>query len=628
MPEEDTNQNLSDDVSAGAGTGGAGDAGGVSDAGGAFASGDETKAEPYVKKKKRRRRRRKKKKKPAEGKQVPKEEGQISVEPTPAGPTPAEAVKAEGQPPSETGEKKPKKRRRRRKKKKKKPPAEEIAVEEELAPAEEEVAIPEEAVEEIPEEISEELPPEEEVAPMEEAPEEEIVEEIKPTEEEAEKEEEAFLATEGKGKEEKPPEPTEPTPVEAEIPPELPEEISGKAAEEAPAEEKPSTFHLEEKPEGPVGWDQLKEEIKKDYEEPEAEAPSEVPTEAPSAEEAPPTEEKPEEAITEKAAEEKAAEEAIVTPPVEEAKKEAVPKAPEEESERKEVVRIIAKYAISGCIVIAILLGIFIFQIPQRIYGLVRGFIVGEEQVAIPAEEGVEVVVPISEQTSSIETSLIAGKNKGTSLERFEEGVQTALVTGEEIPKIKRLSSAIEATFSIGYPERVPGDFDRITSYMDVLIRLQNSFSTDIHQLLDGSVNRSEALELHLIELKDIQNEAIQTFEKIKEEKDELKIEFNKATTEKELLEKDFFNAMENLRGNEANEILNDFIDASKRQIDLKAEFNALAKAEKMFDTAIKNMETRIKDIEYNKEALIKGVQVVDIKGSDLDLIIQEAQLE
>ncbi len=109
--------------------------------------------------------------------------------------------------------------------------------------------------------------------------------------------------------------------------------------------------------------------------------------------------------------------------------------------------------------------------------------------------------------------------------------------------------------------------------------------------------------------------------------KDALKVQFNEVTTLKNQYEDDFFTAMEKLEGAKSNALLNEFIRVSQKQIDLKAEYNSLAKAVGMFEIATANMEARIKDIEYNKSALIKGVKVVDIKGSDLDLIIHEGEI-
>lgn len=409
--------------------------------------------------------------------------------------------------------------------------------------------------------------------------------------------------------------------------PELPE-APAKPEQESAAEQKPgkvvepSPFHMEEKPKGPVGWDQLKHAIKKDYEETDGglAAPMPVPT---------PEEKEPISSVIEEVNVQEVHEpqvETIEPEPSPVAPTEAIP---EDDAEKKEVIRIIVKYVIRGCLVIAILLAIFLFKIPQLIYGGVVDFIYGGDRVDVTTtvDESGKVSQPSAEYTDSLIALFVAGSNKGTSLEKFEEGIQTVFVTGEDIPQIKRISSGIQTIFNIGLPEAPADKADRIATYMQALSKLQNAFATDIHQLLDNSSDRQKTLQLHLDELNAAQEEALATLNEINLKKDSLKIEFNEVTTLKDQYEKDFFAAMENLEGTKSNDLLNEFIRISQDQIDLKAEYNSLSKVAAMFDIATANMEARIKDIEYNKDALIQGVKVVDIRGSDLDLIIHEEEI-
>jgi chromosome segregation ATPase len=122
-------------------------------------------------------------------------------------------------------------------------------------------------------------------------------------------------------------------------------------------------------------------------------------------------------------------------------------------------------------------------------------------------------------------------------------------------------------------------------------------------------------------------DEAQNDYEELSTKRDELKEQFSEITTKKNEVEETFFNAIENLRGKESNELLIQFIQTSQNQIEVKAEYNALTKLKGMYETAVSNMDARIKDIEANRRALIEGVKVVDIKGSDIDLIIEEGAL-
>ncbi len=391
-----------------------------------------------------------------------------------------------------------------------------------------------------------------------------------------------------------------------------------------------------QQPKGPVGWDQLKEAIKKDHEQTKDGTPPPIP-QSPAEEVKEPTKQTPE--VEEKKPETEAVEtEAPEPEPTPEPAPEPTPEpAPEPEpvlekpeitepvsvpepgpeglssaddAEKKEIIRIITKYAIGGCVVIAIIAGVFLFKLPQRIIGFVQD-IGGDE----PVQERVVEEEP-AEQESSEEV-----------VEQTEEGVGTAILTGEDIPTIKRASSSIQASYATGLPEPVEARQDIISSYMATLSRLQNSFRTDIHQLLDASSNRANVLRIHLSELNVAFEEAQDDYDELSTTRDELKEQFNEVTTRKDELEENFFTAIENLRGIESNEILIRFIEASKNQVEIKAEFNALTKLKGMYETALSNMDSRIKDIEANRRALIEGVKVVDIEGSNIDLIIEEGAL-
>jgi len=426
------------------------------------------------------------------------------------------------------------------------------------------------------------------------------------------------------------PPPLPPPPQEEEVFPIEPETVEPLAEEQAPAEEPVSAEEEEPQVEQPlepempplpplspedankpVGWDQLKQAIHEDH------------------------------IITKQQLEKGAtgvAAGVTVAAAAAEPEKKAEPKPeikeipkinPEDDDEKKEVIRIISKYAIGGCAVLAILVGLFFFNLPQRAFDTVKNFFMGTPSTQQEQTQESEVVIPseVTGVTEGVESSILAGENKATTKEQLEQGTETAMITGEDIPKERVPTSAVSTAMMIGKKGEAELQDDKIASYMNVLLRLQNAFKTDIDELLSKAKDREVVLEAHIKQLEDVQQEAIETQNLISERKDEIKVEYDQVSTLKDQYEKDFFNAMDKLEGTEANDILTQFIDTSKRYTDLKAEYSALDKTFKLFDTAVKNMNARIKDIEYNRSALVKGVKVVDIKGSDLDLIIDESEL-
>ena len=53
-----------------------------------------------------------------------------------------------------------------------------------------------------------------------------------------------------------------------------------------------------------------------------------------------------------------------------------------------------------------------------------------------------------------------------------------------------------------------------------------------------------------------------------------------------------------------------------------KARYKAIGNMTHMYGQILRKMRVRIRDIELNREALITGVKVFDVKGSDLELIL------
>lgn len=370
--------------------------------------------------------------------------------------------------------------------------------------------------------------------------------------------------------------------------------------------------------EGPTDWNQLKEAIKQDHVEtnkkikkqPEEGIPGEVVPGAIQPEEEP---------VKPSAKEEKPSAGEVISPS----------DLADDEAERKEVIQIVTRYAIGGCLIIALISAIFFFRLPQMAFEGISGLFSGDEK---QNEEVIQDKNTSNDQnqtgkSNELESTFVAGDNQGTSRDKFEEGVETALVSGDDSPTYEGSPDAIKTLYLTGLEVTSPAYSDRISSYMATLLKLQNAFATDIHQLLDNAKDREEALNVHLNELREVYTDALDVQRQINEEKDKLKVQFNEITTQKDVLEKDFFVSLDKLEGNKSNDLLNSFIESSKRQIELKAEYNALNKVADLFTTALGNMDARIKDIELNKKALIQGVQVVDIKGSDLDLIIQEGAL-
>jgi hypothetical protein len=70
------------------------------------------------------------------------------------------------------------------------------------------------------------------------------------------------------------------------------------------------------------------------------------------------------------------------------------------------------------------------------------------------------------------------------------------------------------------------------------------------------------------------------------------------------------------------------FVELKQELVDLKAKYMAFGELQSRFETVLDSLFPLIEDLRVNREALISGVQVVDVLDSDLDLILTQSDLE
>jgi len=101
-----------------------------------------------------------------------------------------------------------------------------------------------------------------------------------------------------------------------------------------------------------------------------------------------------------------------------------------------------------------------------------------------------------------------------------------------------------------------------------------------------------------------------------------LDVEYDATSLRKDEYETKFFDSMGGYNGDTAYDYLELFVEASQLRVKQKAYFNALNTVDGSLDAAISSLIPRIQDISVNAEALIKGVRVFEITGSNIDAII------
>jgi len=155
-----------------------------------------------------------------------------------------------------------------------------------------------------------------------------------------------------------------------------------------------------------------------------------------------------------------------------------------------------------------------------------------------------------------------------------------------------------------------------------LLRKMENAYDTDVYALIDMSTNRREALMSHISEIEILISDANKAMMVLDEEMDFLSLEYAGVVEERDLAEGNFFINLDLLQGELAYDHLDIFDRLSQNAIAIKTKFNAKSSVRDMLFSALSFLEPRYEDIVTNDEALLQGVKVFDIPGSDIDAII------
>lgn len=199
----------------------------------------------------------------------------------------------------------------------------------------------------------------------------------------------------------------------------------------------------------------------------------------------------------------------------------------------------------------------------------------------------------------------------------------TGIVSTKELGKLLDMnlvgSTGVNATSAVGV--ELTGS-SGISSYIMTFKRLQNAYETDINELLNQATDRRGRLNSHLALLGKFYVDGTLINFQIQQEAEQIKIQYEEKKKVQQTHDSNFFDQIKALNPQTTENILSDFINVSKEIVVLRARFKALQKIRSYYEFALPKLNARIKDIELNAEALILGLKVYDVKGSDLKLII------
>lgn len=224
-----------------------------------------------------------------------------------------------------------------------------------------------------------------------------------------------------------------------------------------------------------------------------------------------------------------------------------------------------------------------------------------------------EVIDEIPDDEIDIEDKLLDDHLDGS----IEGGLFVGMDIGElDVATIAGEIIGTQSTSAQGY-----------TKYVLDFKEMFELYKVDVPQLLDQSRDRTKTLDEYLNQIKFSSFLAKENLKDLQDEDDAIIRRFEAVDSAKQDSEDEFFTRLNQLDAFGSQSFLNAFIDQSKLSVELKAEHQARLKLMTFYRDIIPELDRKAKAIELNREALIKGIKVVDVDGTDIDLIIDESEL-
>lgn len=228
------------------------------------------------------------------------------------------------------------------------------------------------------------------------------------------------------------------------------------------------------------------------------------------------------------------------------------------------------------------------------------------------------------EETPATEPKVEEGPRprKSEDAQVSENWLKTAVELGSLFtPLGKDFERGLMAGISLGNPVFQFSRDSTVARSIELLQRLNALLEINVTVILDESLNREETLQNYLQELKKIEPTTEEVRVILIDEINGLKSEFETVSGEKNREEDVFFGNVNSLLARESENALESFVELVEKQSAVKAQFNARTKIKSLLDPRIVRLKARIQGIELNYEALVKGIKVIRVENSGIDLI-------
>jgi hypothetical protein len=152
--------------------------------------------------------------------------------------------------------------------------------------------------------------------------------------------------------------------------------------------------------------------------------------------------------------------------------------------------------------------------------------------------------------------------------------------------------------------------------------KIDNAYSVNVEEMLNKTSSRRQKLREYIDLLKGLVDEGTKISQTSGAEMAVMQASYDEKVLRQKTSDEEFFAKMNAYEGKETERVLGEFIVISRDIIEVRAKFKALQKIKLLFDQALPKVLKRIKDLEINEEALVSGIKVYDVSGSDLNLIL------
>jgi hypothetical protein len=233
-----------------------------------------------------------------------------------------------------------------------------------------------------------------------------------------------------------------------------------------------------------------------------------------------------------------------------------------------------------------------------------------DENVVESSEDGVPTEIDLGTVPYEIVSSYIFGLEYGDENHvpieadpinswADEGGIESALILGDQV------------------------SMDRVefVEFTELIRDMENIFDTDVYSLVNSTTDRTERLDEHIGQMLALIEDGEAAVLKIDANLEALNLKFETVALDRDTQEAAFFDSLDQLYGQNAYESLEEFIELSRSTQQIRAVFEANQALREKFINALTVLIPRYEDILANKEALVKGVRVFDVPGSDIEAI-------